>query len=278
MSELSAAEKRRLLREKRAAKLSQGGDRINKILGTDNVNNTSINTTTGIEKNETKSNNNKVNNRISTILQDNKIEIEDTIEYDDPPVSGLGDESLESDSPLNEFISNDEIEKALNKMLLNSSNDENHIGHNHNKPIDDPFATMFKNMENMKGMSGLGGGDMSGMNFGNNIKSEYDILKSKFYQSTYVIIRFIIIFTMMIKNEFFKSISSWNKFLILEILFGIIQLICCINGIFPNNTIMSFDITSFGQINSIINGYAVARSFYHDFCLYILVFVYLNKL
>lgn len=268
MSELSAAEKRRILREKRANKLANGGDRINKILGSDS---------TGVEKNETSTTSNltstKKSNRISTILQP-----EEETEFDDPPVSGLGDESIESDSPLNEFVSNEEIEQALNKMLRSSAGD----GHNHNQPIDTDALSSMLNMNglgmgNLGNLGGLGG--MQGMGMGGDmpaVKSEYDILKSKFYQSTYAVIRFICILTMVLMDERDTRLL-WNKFLMLEVVLGGIQLLCCVYGIFPSNTIMSFDITSFGSVNSVINGYAVARSFFNDFCFYILVFVSLNK-
>lgn len=324
MSEtLSAAEKRKLLREKRAAKMAAGGSRINRILGTPEAEqkgeqknvaqaqdgltgserttqaaprpNTAASGVTGAGessnirlrpsagKSQTK------NNRISVILN----------EDDDPPVSGLDEYehepevSLESDSPLDEFVSNEnaeqEIEQLLNRMLQSSAQDASHP-HAHgeklrdedlfNKDISSILAGMgsgqgfpgFPGLPGMEGMPGLGGKSLS---------SPRDLTKARMLQSTYALFRFVIIWVLINMNMPYSALSSyaifpysynlWLQFLCIEVIFGLLYLLLRHFSVFPSNTIMSFDISSFGYANSAFTAYSLARSFFNDVCCLVVI-------
>lgn len=313
--EISAAEKRRLLREKRANRLANGGSRLNKILGTDEYpevvdttpksstsQDSPITTTTPVSTSSIQTSisnaTQRKNNRVSMILDP----------HNDPPTSTLDEfeVSLESEgSPLDEFASNEKIdmniEEMLNKMLQFSGKD----GHEHGQQalegagIEDIFgkdmASMMASMGNMPGMGGLGGmsglggmgglgglGGLPGMSGMGSpmMKNEVEVSRSKVFQSTFSVFRILVVF-MLVQTGIPESLFSayelfpyhftiWNKFLCTEVVFGLLQLVFTYFSIFPNNTIMSFDISSFGYANSILNAYGLVRNFYQDFCCLIL--------
>lgn len=314
-ADLNPAELRKLQRERRAAKMAKGGSRLNKILGSSDIaeisektikpefesntvdipKNSILSTTSAeacgnVEEPQLKLRTNKTSentkkNRISAILiQDND---------EDPPVSSLDeyDEpeiSLEStDSPLQEFESEENIEKdmenLLNKILQGSARDP----HGHGQPITNDqkvnnsdissmFPSVMPNIPNMPifpGMSGMPGmGDM----FGQSGKSELDIAKAKLFKSGFSIARFIIVWIIvwshveklaMTSLYFFPpNTKLWTHFLCIEILLGGIYLLLSYFSIFPNHTILSFDISSFGYPNSLLTSYGLVKGFFADFC------------
>lgn len=320
---LSPAELRRLQRERRAAKMAKGGSRLNKILGSsdptednektikpdsentssDKSANTTSNTTAAqsgiVEEPQLKLRTNKINenakkNRISTILTQEDDE--------DPPVSSLDgyDEpeiSLEStDSPLQEFESEENIEKEmenlLNKILQGSARDP----HGHGQPIannqnvnSSDLSSMFPsgmpnipNMPIFPGMSEMPGmGDM----FGQSNKSELDIAKAKLFKSGFAIVRFVIVWIIVLSHVEKLAMTSlyffppntklWTHFLCVEILLGGIYLLLSYFSIFPNHTILSFDISSFGYPNSLLTSYGLIKGFFADFCFMIIILGFL---
>jgi hypothetical protein len=297
--EISAAEKRRLLREKRAAKMATGGSRLNKILGSnENEEVSSNNQPEPAQKiNTTSSNARSTNNpQLRPISEKPKnksnrisVMIDQENEDDDPPVSGLDDleMSLESDSPLQEFVSNEkaefELEQFLNKMLQNSAHDDKNA-HGHGEPTN-PQDFFGKEMASMfAGLNGKGGNDgmppIPGM--GNlPIKSEIELAKSKLYQSGFAVFRFILIWILISSYNPDSTISSyitfsfntslWTQFLYGEIVFGLVHLLLTSLSVFPNHTIMSFDVSSFGYANSALTAYSFARNFFNDFCCLIVI-------
>lgn len=279
--EISAAEKRKLLREKRANRLANGSSRLNKILGTDEHPDIVVSKQTSIESADLPSTepsftsgakahgvnaSQRKGNRISMLL--------DSVE--DPPTSSLDDYevSLESnESPFDEFVSNDRtemnIEEMLNKMLQTSAKD----GHGHGEGFCNPdfddisnkgMASMFSSIRQMPGMGPAP------------IKTQAQISRSKLLQSTYSVLRIATVFSLVQMNfpetwlsayaVYPHNFSLWVQFLYTEIFFGLIQLLFNYLSIFPNNTILSFDISQFGYANSIFNAYSIMRNFYNDFC------------
>ncbi|TID17185.1 hypothetical protein CANINC_004044 [Pichia inconspicua] len=284
--ELSAAEKRRLLREKRANRLANGGTRLNKILGTEEVPGTETKSSQLDKASETKSSStgsqtsvnglSKRGNRISMLLDNN----------DDPPTSSLDEfeVSLESDeSPLDEFVSNERaevnIEEVLNKMLKSSAKD----GHEHGEGLhsstpnsfsDKDMASMLSSMGQIPGLGNFPGFDNVSGSL--NASNATDISRSKLLQSTYSFFRVLLISFLVLTNlpESFLYVyalyphkySLWVQFLYTEVLFGALQLSFNYLKIFPNNTILSFDVSQFGYANSLLNAYTIIRNFYTDFC------------
>lgn len=304
---MSSAEKRRLLREKRAAKLAQGGSRLNKIIGGNDsllakepeeiqkpdivienvVESTGSNNST--EESTLKSRKNKFNksNRISMVLNENDA---------DPPTSNLDefenyteqDISLESGSPLQEFISDENVEvdmeQLLNRMLQNSGHDQSHP-HGHGEGIppmgEDPFAMFSK-------LSGMAGKSNSGGLFNASTKSDIEIAKSKLYLSGYSMFRLFVVLLLVctksdelftssgysffnILTSYFDKLTLWPLFLTVELIFSAIYLLLSFSQVFPNNTILSFDISSFGHANSALTAYGVIRSFFVDLCALVLI-------
>lgn len=303
---ISAAEKRRLLREKRAAKMATGSSRLNKILGTSAEEQhatqqqpESANPSTSVEIDtpvaELRSNagkSKKSSNRISVVRD------QSDNENDDPPVSGLDEfeVSLEDDSPLQEFVSNEnaelEIEQILNKMLQNSAHDGKHPhGHGQAPNPEDFFGkemvSMFAGMSgkandgtslsSLPSMSGMPG--MKGTEF----KTEIQTAKAKVYQSGFAVFRFLYIWLLVYSNVsealtmfrlpsiLLANNSLWTQFLYTEIIFGLLHSLFNYLSIFPNNTIMSFDISSFGYANSALTAYTFARNLFNDFCYLIVI-------
>lgn len=305
MSEpISAAEKRRLLREKRAAKMATGGSRLNKILGTNDEeqNDTTIQpvsakSTTSVEMDSTKAamrpNTGKLKNSANRI----SISMNQNANYDDdPPVSGLDEfeVSLEDDSPLQEFVSNEtaelDIEQILNKMLQSSSHDGKNL-HNHGQAphaenvFDKEMASLFAGMNAETG-AGLSSSQpfagMPGM-MGTGLKTEVEIAKSKVYQSGFAVFRLIYMWLLVYSNVSESSIpirlpsiflankSLWTQFLYTEIVFGLLHSLFNYLSVFPNNTIMSFDVSSFGYANSALTAYTFARNLFNDFCYLVVI-------
>lgn len=238
----------------------------------------------------------KKKNRISSILSQN--------DEDDPPVSGLDgfDEheiSLESNnSPFQEFTSDENIEKDMENLLNKILQGSNHDQHGHGQSLntfDDSNSLFPNNMSSIfppgmgskdgipifPGMSGMPG--MSGV--GKPEKCELDIAKSKLYKSSYSIFRFIIVWIIVsIHIEKSSILSSyifapnsklWIHFLSAEVLLGAIYLLLSYLSVFPNHTILSFDVSNFGYPNSILTSYGLVKSFFTDFCFMIVLLVFL---
>lgn len=291
-AELSAAEKRKLLRDKRANRLANGSTRLNKILGTeehpevivtkptidessDSVKEPSYSTRSQSSANGLS----KRGNRISMLLDTNE----------DPPTSSLDEfeVSLESDeSPLDEFVSNEKaelnIEEVLNKMLQSSAKD----GHEHGGSLhssapssfsDKDMASMLSSMGQIPGMGNFPGFD--GNAGSAPILSAKDMSRSKLLQSSFSLFRILVIFFLVQTNipesilsvyaVYLHKYSLWVQFLYTEVIFGVLQLLFNYLRVFPNNTILSFDISQFGYANSFINAYTIMRNFYTDFCILI---------
>jgi hypothetical protein len=328
---ISSEEKRRLMREKRAAKMAQGGTRLNKILGTDAVpgtpesTSTSTSTTTSTaaatspEITEVSSvpsrrtgsgmNKNKNKNRISTFLE------VDEAANDDHEIS------LESDSPLEEFVSNEameqEIERALNEMLQNSANDKRH-GHGtastsastnltsnsgsvQTPQLPEGFPDLSSlmggnnpmDLMNMLNAAGGGNNPMDLMNMLNaagggnggipnqGVNGDLDSTKKavqKLSQSLMGVLRFAGIFLLIWLYRDSIELNRnyghiWTIFCTVEIVLAGLQVHLLSTGAFPKPTIMSFDVSAFSQIKAVMTAYSVLKSFFADFCWYVLVLV-----
>mgnify|MGYP003365258799 CR=1 FL=1 len=312
---VSSEEKRRLMREKRAAKMAQGGTRLNKILGTDAVpgtpesTSTSTSTTTSTaaatfpEITEVSSvpsrrtgsgmNKNKNKNRISTFLE------VDEAANDDHEIS------LESDSPLEEFVSNEameqEIERALNEMLQNSANDKRH-GHGtastsastnltsnsgsvQTPQLPEGFPDLSSlmggnnpmDLMNMLNAAGGGNGGIPNQGVNGNLDSTKKAVQ-KLSQSLMGVLRFAGIFLLIWLYRDSIELNRnyghiWTIFCTVEIVLAGLQVHLLSTGAFPKPTIMSFDVSAFSQIKAVMTAYSVLKSFFADFCWYVLVLV-----
>lgn len=258
----------------------------------------------GVKSRINKTSASKNDNRISTILSDVN---DDTELFADPPISSIDyidnpDLSIESSSsPLQEFESDVTVEKEmedlLNKILRNSANDNSGHGHGHGQGINSTdsstlfntdISEMFKNIQNMPGMSGMTGmPSMPGMNpqAQQVEKTPLELAKAKLFRSGYVIIRFIIISILVMQNIegfgsgygyiFPENSKLWIHFLWIEVILGIFYLTLSYLSIFPNHTILSFDISSFGYANSILTSYGLIKSFFTDFCFLVVLLGFL---
>lgn len=254
MSEpLTAQQKRELLRQKRAAKMEKAsGSRINKILGTPEAVNqetsqTTVESTTGPDS-------------TATTLDDTE----------DPPIQSLDDIdiSLESDSPINEFVRDDEAQQKIEEILAKAFNNTQQRHEQHND------KSGLAGEMNSSGLDSLFKKDFPIDNFPfpgtgfppspNSKTASNTTTIQTFLSILFPLLRFFLIFYNITDN------NPWNGFTFIERILIAVHILLLFRKLLPNNTILSFDVSSFGSVNLLINIYAVIMGSVADFCMYLL--------
>ena len=233
---MDAAEKRRLLREKRAAKMAKNGDRLNKILGHEVHGNSPPPTTSAAASTSASAS----GSTTRTLAGEENV-------FDDPPVSNLDEfEHFKDDDALHEIPDVGRFPPYMDEMfkkMLNSS------------------QGAFDATSTPSGVAPTPVG-------------RFQMEETKMFMSFYSIVSVIFTFVLVTgdianSSRFINGLFPWNmrlveKFLVLEFIFTLIQLVLHQTGAFKN-TVFNFDVTGVPYANTFLTLYAVASSFFTDF-------------